>query len=80
MILYFKIFTFREVFCLPLLPLNFKESCSYRKDLTNFSEERADDTFLVERYSQCGSFLHNGFYVSLVFNYKISVLFSEPEI
>lgn len=30
----FKIFAFREVFCLPLLPLNCKETCNYQKDFS----------------------------------------------
>lgn len=30
----FKVFFFREMFCLPLLPLDFKGTCDYQKDLS----------------------------------------------
>lgn len=29
-----KLFFFREMFCLPLLPMDFKETCDYQKDLS----------------------------------------------
>lgn len=31
----FKVLFFREMFCLPLLPLDFKETCDYQKDLSS---------------------------------------------
>lgn len=43
----FKVFFFREMFCLFLLPQDFKETCDYQKDLSSlliFSEKRTDHT------------------------------------